>query len=55
MRHWVGTDEWLAGHVCPAPDQPGCTAPEAMLRHAARLRPELAENINRNIEQRKVA
>ncbi len=55
MRHWVGTDEWLAGHVCPAPDQSGCTAPEAMLRHAARLRPELAENINRNIEQRKVA
>jgi hypothetical protein len=49
MRHWVDTSDWLAGHVSPAPDQPGCTAPETMLRHAAKLRPELADQINRNL------
>jgi hypothetical protein len=55
MRHWVDTTEWLAGHICPAPDQLGCIAPDPMMRHAAKLRPELADHINRNIEQRSVA
>lgn len=55
MRHWVDTTEWLAGHICPAPDQSGCTAPEAMLRHAAKLRPELADQITLNLPKDKVA
>lgn len=49
MRHWVDTLEWLAAGASPAPDQPGCLAPAKMLRHAAKLRPELADNINRNL------
>lgn len=49
MRHWVDTREWLAGYISPAPDEPGCMAPANMLRHAAKLRPELADDINRNL------
>lgn len=55
MRHWVDTLEWLAGYMSPAPDEPGCLAPEKMLRHAAKLRPELADNINRNLLKDKAA
>jgi len=40
MRHWVESGEWLAAHVCPPPDNPECKAPEAMIRHALKLRPE---------------
>jgi biotin operon repressor len=49
MRHWVDTSEWLPAHISPAPDEPGCKAPAPMLRHAAKLRPELASQITGNI------
>jgi len=49
MRHWVDTLEWLAAGASPAPDEPGCLAPAKMLRPAAKLRPELADHINRNL------
>lgn len=55
MRHWVDTREWLAGYISPAPDEPGCQAPAKMLRHAAKLRPELAEQINQNLQEDKAA
>lgn len=55
MRHWVDTREWLAGYISPAPDEPGCQAPLKMLRHAAKLRPELAEQINQNLREDKAA
>jgi len=40
MRHWVETGEWLAADICPPPNDPDCKAPEAMIRHALKLRPE---------------
>lgn len=40
MRHWVDTGEWLADHVSPPPNDPGCTAPANMIRHALKLRPQ---------------
>lgn len=50
MRHWVDTGEWLASDASPAPDQPGCKAPAKMLRHAAKLRPDLAESLLANLK-----
>jgi biotin operon repressor len=50
MRHWVDTGEWLIADVSPAPDQPGCKAPAKMLRHAAKLRPELADRLLQNLK-----
>lgn len=50
MRHWVDTGEWLASDASPAPDEPGCKAPAKMLRHAAKLRPDLAESLLANLK-----
>jgi biotin operon repressor len=50
MRHWVETGDWLASEASPAPDQPGCKAPAKMLRHAARLRADLADRILANLK-----
>lgn len=55
MRHWCDTLEWLAGYLSPSPDEPGCLAPEKMLRHALKLRPELADKIKQNIQEDKAA
>lgn len=50
MRHWVDTGDWLASDASPAPDQPGCKAPAKMLRHAAKLRPDLADRLLQNLK-----
>jgi hypothetical protein len=50
MRHWVDTGEWLIADVSPAPDQPGCKAPAKMLRHAAKLRPDIADSLLSNLK-----
>jgi DNA-binding Lrp family transcriptional regulator len=50
MRHWVETGDWLVSEASPAPDQPGCKAPAKMLRHAARLRPDLADSLLANLK-----
>ena len=49
MRHWVDTGDWLVADVSPAPDQPGCKAPAKMLRHAAKIRSDLAGHILANL------
>ena len=50
MRHWVDTGEWLPAHICPPPDEPGCKAPAPMIRHAMKLRPDLANDIAVNLK-----
>jgi hypothetical protein len=49
MRHWCDTGEWLVT-ASPAPDHAGCQAPAKMLRHAAKIRPDLAERILKNLK-----
>jgi hypothetical protein len=49
MRHWCDTGEWLVPGS-PAPDQTGCRAPAKMLRHAAKICPDMAGSILANLK-----
>ena len=51
MRHWTDTGDWLASDICPAPDQPGCTAPAGLLVYAAKIVPDKANEILANAKR----